>query len=235
MKNEQFINRVIHGDCLEWLPQIEDESIDLLLTDPPYNVSMKSNFHTMGRKGVDFGEWDKGFNQSAWLDIASKKVKKGGSILIFNDYKNIGEMKNVLEENGFVIKELLIWKKTNPMPRNRDRLYVTSIEVALWAVKGKGWTFNRQRETYENGIFESPIVHHSKRLHPTQKPLSVIEEMIKIHTNENDVVLDCFLGSGTTAIACINTNRNFIGIEMDWDYYEIANERIKQAKEIKNS
>lgn len=233
MKNEQFINRVIHGDCLEWLPQIEDESIDLLLTDPPYNVSMKSNFHTMGRKGVDFGEWDKGFNQSAWLDIASKKVKKGGSILIFNDYKNIGEMKNVLEENGFVIKELLIWKKTNPMPRNRDRLYVTSIEVALWAVKGKGWTFNRQRETYENGIFESPIVHHSKRLHPTQKPVSVIEEMIKIHTNENDVVLDCFLGSGTTAIACINTNRNFIGIEMDWDYYEIANERIKQAKESK--
>lgn len=107
------------------MPQIEDESIDFLLTDPPYNVSMKSNFHTMGRKGVDFGEWDKGFDQSTWLEIASKKVKKGGSILIFNDYKNIGVMKDVLEENDFVIKELLIWRKTNPMPRNRDRLYVT--------------------------------------------------------------------------------------------------------------
>jgi site-specific DNA-methyltransferase (adenine-specific) len=232
--NEQFLNKVLHGSCFEWLPQIEDGSVDLLLTDPPYNVSQKSNFHTMGRKGVDFGEWDKGFDQSEWLELACKKIKKTGSILVFNDYKNIGFMKNVLDNNGFIIKELLIWKKANPMPRNRDRLYVTSIEVALWAVKGKGWAFNRQRGTYENGIFESPIVNHKQRKHPTQKPLSVIEEMIKIHTNENDVVLDCFLGSGTTAVACTNTNRNFIGIEKEWEYCEIANERIKNTLKIKN-
>lgn len=187
----------------------------------------------MGRKGVDFGEWDKGFNQTDWLDLACKKVKKSGSALIFNDYKNIGIMKDTLENNGFVIKELLIWRKSNPMPRNRDRLYVTSIEVALWAVKGKGWTFNRQSETYENGIFESPIVNHKQRKHPTQKPLTIIEKMIQIHSKVDDVVLDCFLGSGTTAVACVNQERNFIGIEQDWKYCEIANERIKEAQELK--
>lgn len=230
MKVGTIINKVIHGNCLEELNLVPNESVQLLLTDPPYNVSMKSNFHTMGRVGVDFGGWDKGFNQTEWLEIACEKVKKGGSVVIFNDYKNIGLMKDVLESKGFVIKEMLIWKKSNPMPRNRDRLYVTSIEVALWAVKGKGWTFNRQRETYENGIFESPIVSHKQRKHPTQKPLTVIEEMIKIHTNEGDIVLDCFMGSGTTAVACVNNNRNFIGIEMDWDYCNIANERIEEAR-----
>lgn len=232
MKNKELLNKVLHGDCLEWMPQIEDESIQLMLTDPPYNVSRKSNFHTMKRRGVNFGEWDEGFDQIKWLEIACDKVKKGGSVVVFNDYKNIGVMKETLENKGFTIKEMLIWHKTNPMPRNRDRLYVTSIEIALWAVKGKGWVFNRQRETYENAIFKSPIVNHKQRHHPTQKPLNVIEELVRIHSNENDVVLDCFLGSGTTAIAAINTNRNFIGIEKEWEYCEIANRRIEEI--IKN-
>ncbi len=223
---ELELNRIYQMDCLEGMKLIPDKSINLLLTDPPYNVSQKSNFHTMGRKGVDFGEWDKEFNQQEWLEVACSKVKKGGSVIIFNDYKNIGEMKQVLENNGFSIKELLIWKKSNPMPRNRDRLYVTSIEVALWAVKGKGWTFNRQRDTYENGIFETPIVNHKKRIHPTQKPIEVISELVKIHSNENDIVLDCFMGSATTAVACALHNRKWIGFELEQEYIELANKRL---------
>lgn len=220
------LNRIYQMDCTEGMKLIPDESVDLLLTDPPYNVSQKSNFHTMGRKGVDFGEWDKEFNQQQWLEIACQKVKKGGSAIIFNDYKNIGEMKEVLEKNGFIIKEMLIWKKSNPMPRNRDRLYVTSIEVALWAVKGKGWTFNRQRDTYENAIFETPIVNHKKRIHPTQKPIEVISELVKIHSNENDIVLDCFIGSASTAVACELHNRKWIGFELESEYIELANKRL---------
>lgn len=219
-------------DCIEGMKLIEDGTVDLLLTDPPYNVSQKSNFHTMGRKGVDFGEWDKEFNQEDWLEIALSKVKKGGSAIIYNDYKNIGIMKEVLEKNGFIIKEMLIWKKSNPMPRNRDRLYVTSIEVALWAVKGKGWTFNRQRDTYENAIFEAPVVNHTKRIHPTQKPIEIISELVKIHSNENDLVLDCFMGSATTALACIENNRNYIGFELDEEFYNKSLERIKLHKAI---
>lgn len=224
------VNKIYNGDCLELMKQIPEESIDLILTDPPYNVSMKSNFHTMNRKGVDFGEWDKGFNQVDWLEMACDKVRKGGSALIFNDYKNIGEMKSTLEKNGFVIKELLLWKKPNPMPRNRERLYVTTIEVCLWAVKGKGWTFNRQNDKYENGIFEYPTVFHKERVHPTQKPVKLIEDLLRIHSNENDIILDCFMGSGTTAIASLNTGRFFIGIEKEKEYIDIANERIRMSK-----
>lgn len=221
------LNKIYNMDCIEGMELLEDGSIDLLLTDPPYNVSMKSNFHTMGRTGVDFGEWDKGFDQKSWLEIALKKVRKGGSVVIFNDWKNIGAMKEVLENNGFVLKELIQWKKTNPMPRNRDRLYVTSCEFAVWAVKGKGWTFNRQRETYENTIFEYPLVSHKNRIHPTQKRLELIEDIIKIHSNENDVVLDPFMGSGTTAVACQNLKRNYIGFEISEEYCLNAEERIK--------
>lgn len=108
------LNRIYQMDCLKGMELIPEGSVDLLLTDPPYNVSQKSNFHTMGRKGVDFGEWDKEFNQQDWLEVACSKVKKGGSAVIFNDYKNIGEMKEVLEKNGFIIKEMLIWKKVKP-------------------------------------------------------------------------------------------------------------------------
>lgn len=224
------LNRIYQMDCLEGMKLIPDESVNLVLTDPPYNVSQKSNFHTMGRKGVDFGEWDKEFNQTDWLNVACQKLKKGGSIIVFNDYKNIGIMKEVLENNKLMIKEMIIWKKTNPMPRNRDRLYVTSLEIAIWAVKGKGWTFNRQRETYENAIFEQPIVNHTKRIHPTQKPFEIIEQLLKIHSNENDVVLDCFIGSGTTAVACKMNNRKWLGFELEREYFELANKRLDQIQ-----
>lgn len=230
---ELELNRIYQRECIEGMAMIPDGSIDLLLTDPPYNVSMKSNFHTMGRKGVDFGEWDKGFDQQSWLTLACAKVKKGGSAVIFNDYKNIGLMTDVLSANGFEVKELLMWRKSNPMPRNRDRLYVTSVEVALWAVKGKGWTFNRQRETYENAIFESPTVNHKKRYHPTQKPESIFTELVKIHSNENDIIFDPFMGSGTTAVTAIRNNRSFIGFEREPEYVEIANKRLDNEVEVK--
>lgn len=228
------LNKIYNEDCLVGLNRINNNSVDLLLTDPPYNVSMKSNFSSMGRTGVDFGEWDKGFNQEEWLKEACLKVRKGGSAVIFNDYKNIGIMTNILESNGFVVKELILWKKPNPMPRNRDRLYVTTIEVALWAVKGKGWTFNRQKDTYENAIFEAPTVSHKQRIHTTQKPVSVIESLLKIHSNEGDTILDCFMGSGTTAVACLNTNRNYIGFELDKEYHELATQRVKSYQSNNN-
>ena len=226
-----LLNKVTQGDCLEVMREIPDGSVDLLLTDPPYNVSMRSNFHTMGRKGVDFGEWDHGFDQSEWLRLACVKVRKGGSAIIWNDYKNIGVMRDVLEAEGFTVKELIMWRKTNPMPRNRDRLYVTSVEIALWAVKGKGWTYNRQRDTYENAIFEYPVVNHKKRIHPTQKPLELFEDLLRIHSNEGDTVLDCFSGGGTTAEACLRLNRNFIAVELDESFVEVSNQRITNAKE----
>ena len=219
------INKVYNEDCIEGIKKI-DMKLDALITDPPYNVSQKSNFHTMGRKGVDFGEWDKGFNLTSWIEPAVNTLKNGANIIIFNDWKNMSYIKDELEKLGCLIKQMIIWQKPNPMPRNRDRLYVTSCEFAVWATKGKGWTFNRERDTYENAIFTYPSVHSSKRIHPTEKPIGLLEEIIKIHTNENDTILDPFAGSSSICEACINTNRNYIGFELDNTYFILGQQRI---------
>ncbi len=201
---------------------------DLILTDPPYNISMANNFRTMkGRNGIDFGEWDKGFDLTGWIPNAISKLKNGGSIIIFNAWRNMGPIASVLEENGCLVKEMIQWQKANPMPRNRDRLYVTTCEFAIWATKGKGWTFNRQRQTYENTVFYYPIVSAKKRIHPTQKPVELLKDLILIHSNPGDIVLDPFMGSGSTAIAAIETGRKFIGFELDGSYYDAACKRIE--------
>ena len=225
------LNRIYQMDCLEGMKLIPDKSLDLICTDPPYNISVKNNFHTMkGRNGIDFGEWDKGFDLTSWIEIAVQKLKDGGNIIIFNSWKNMSYIKDSLESNGCLIKEMILWKKPNPMPRNRDKLYVTSCDFAIWATKGKGWTFNRQRDTYENTIFEYPIVNHKQRIHPTQKPIELMSDLIKIHSNENDIVLDPFMGSGTTAVAATLNNRKWIGFETEPKYIELANKRLEQIQ-----
>ena len=180
-----------------------------------------------GRAGIDFGEWDKGFNLTSWIPYALDTLKTGGNIIIFNAWRNMGVIADTLEANGCLIKEMIQWQKTNPMPRNRDRLYVTACEFAIWATKGKGWTFNRQRDTYENTIFQYPIVSSKQRIHRTQKPVELMKDLIKIHSNEGCIILDPFMGSGSTAVGCIETNRNYIGFELDTTYCGIANERIQ--------
>lgn len=200
---------------------------DLILTDPPYNLSVENNFHTMkGRHGIDFGEWDKEFNLTSWIPEAVSHLRPGGSIIIFNAWRNMAEISAALESTGCLVKEMIQWQKSNPMPRNRDRLYVTACEFAVWATKGKGWTFNRQRETYENTIFQYPIVSAKQRIHTTQKPVELIRDLILIHSDPDDVILDPFMGSGTTAIAAIETGRKFVGFELDHNYYIAAQERI---------
>jgi site-specific DNA-methyltransferase (adenine-specific) len=226
------LNNIYHLDCIKGMEDIDAGSVDLLLTDPPYNISMRSGFHTMGRQGVDFGKWDRGFDQRLWLRIACEKIKKGGSAVIFNDYKNIGIMDEVLNECGLTVKELLIWQKPNPMPRNRDRLYVTTIEVALWAVKGKGWTFNRKRTNYENAIFPYSTVNPRVRKHTTEKPEGLVTELLKIHSNEGDLILDPFSGSGVVSAMAFRHGRNCIGFEIDENYFKISDERLKNEIQL---
>jgi DNA modification methylase len=224
------INEIYNMDCVAGMMEIESESVDLILTDPPFNISVKNNFNTLGnRKGIDFGEWDKDFNLIEWIPEAIRTLKNSGSIIVFTAWEHLGQIANALRENGCTPKEAIQWQKNNPMPRNRDRLYVTTCEFAVWGVKGKGWTFNRQRDTYENTVFKYPIVSPKERIHPTQKNVELIKDLINIHSNNGDVVLDPFMGSGTTAIACMETGRNFIGFELDKQYYDGANNRIKKT------
>lgn len=215
---------LIHGDCLEEMKKIPDGSIDLVLTDPPYNIARENNFHTMGRAGIDFGEWDKEADILSYIKEAFRVTKNGGSFIVFNAWKNLGDISKEAERVGFETKDMLRLEKTNPMPRNRDRRYITDYECAIWFTKPKEkWTFNRQDPAYQRPKFVKSI---DKGFHPTQKSLSLMEDLLKIHSNETDIVLDPFMGSGTTGVACKNLNRNFIGIELDKDYYEIAKKRI---------
>ena len=222
-------NSIVCGDSLELINKIDYE-VDCIITDPPYNISMDNNFKTMDRAGIDFGEWDKEFDLTSWIKPSVDKLKKGGNIIIFNDWKNMSYIKDELLKCGCLIKEMIIWKKSNPMPRNRDRLYVTSCEFAIWATKGKGWTYNRQRETYENTIFEYPVVGSKKRFHPTQKPIELMNDLVKIHSNENDIILDPFCGSGTTLVSAKKLGRQYIGFDLDNNYCDITKNRINKLQ-----
>ena len=220
--------RLINGDCLEEMKNIPDGSIDMVLTDPPYNIAQKNNFKSMGRAGIDFGEWDKGFNQKAWLRELSRITNKNATIVIFNTFQNLTDTQRALEEDGFIYKDFLVMRKSNPMPRNRDRRYINSCEYALLMIKsGAKWVFNRKSDKYDSNVIETSVVAgKEKTKHTTQKPINVISELINRHTNENQKVLDPFMGSGTTGVACKNLSRDFIGIEKDETYFKIAQERI---------
>ncbi len=215
---------LMKGDCLEKMKEIESGSVDAIITDPPYNIAKDNNFNTMGRAGIDFGEWDKGADLFSYIDECFRVLNKNGSFIVFNDWKNLGDISRYSEKLGFITKDMIRLEKSNPMPRNRDRRYITDYECAIWFTMPKAkWIFNRQDEKYQRPKFIKSI---DKGFHPTQKSLSLMEDLLKIHSNENNVILDPFMGSGTTGVACKNLNRSFIGIEMDDKYFEIAKERI---------
>lgn len=206
--------------------------IDAIITDPPYGVSRKHQlgFSNMGRSGMDYGEWDYDFDQKEWIRLCAPLIKDGGTIIVFNDWKNFSYIVEELDKHGFSMKDVIRWVKPNPMPRNTSRRYVGDFEMAIWAVKDGGkWTFNKPiTSSYLRPIYKcSSVASGEKRIHPTQKPLKLIEDIMKVHTNEGDVVLDLFAGSGTTAEACLKNNRFFIGSEINKDYYKKALERLK--------
>ncbi|MFV8418212.1 DNA-methyltransferase [Mycoplasma sp. Sp48II] len=232
-------NKIFNIDNIKlfqkWRKENKEPFIDAIITDPPYNISRKNNFKTIGRQGIDFGAWDYDFDQTKWIKLVSPFVKKGGSIIIFNDYKNFGDICKTLENNGFIVKDLIRWIKSNPMPRNTRRRYVTDFELAIWAVKpGKKWVFNKSEDIkYKRPeIISSTVASGKNRIHPTQKPLSVIEELILTHTRKNDLVFDPFLGSGTTAIVCLKHDRRYLGTEIDKEYYEKSIKRINEFKSL---
>lgn len=209
--------------------------VDHIITDPPYNISQENNFSTMKspRKGVDFGEWDKGkFDLFSWIPLYSKILDKNGSMIVFCSYRFISYIIETLESDvtGMCVKDVLIWQKTNPMPRNIERRYVQDMEFAIWAVKKNSkWIFNKGKVPYQRSFFQTSTVQGKERQnHPTQKSLKLMKEIISIHTNANQLILDPFMGSGTTGIAALNLGRKFCGIEKNSEYFSIATKRFEE-------
>lgn len=228
---KELINTIIFDDNKNILPKILDKSVNLIFTDIPYNISRENNFKTMGRSGIDFGIWDKNIFKETDLLPFIRVLKNNGSFFSFHSFEQFGLLQKIFE-NELFYKDKIIWEKTNPMPRNRDRRWVSNIEIASWYTKSLDWTFNRQDINYENSVLKYPVENGSgyERWHETQKNLKMYEYLIKIHSNENDLILDPYCGGGTTAIACLHTNRNFICIESDEKNYNRAIERLKVEK-----
>ncbi len=209
----------------------QEFKVDLILTDPPYNISKKNNFKSIGRSGIDFGEWDKGFDQLAWLDGISKVMNDNGSIIIFNDWKNMGLISQKLEQEDFEIKDLIRWIKPAPMPRNTNRRYVTDFEFAIWAVKKNSkWVFNKVKDKpYLKPEYVCQPPCGNKRIHPTQKPEQLIDDIINVHSNKGDIIFDPFSGSGTISYCANKLDRYFIACEKEKKYWEESNNRIKKS------
>ncbi len=211
--------------------------VNHIITDPPYNISKENNFNTLSapRKGLDFGEWDKEFDLLSWIKDYVEILDQNGSIIIFCSYLYISYIIAELQKNGIDVKDILVWKKTNPMPRNVNRRYVQDMEFAIWGVKKTAkWIFNKPESIpYRRSIFETSLVAGSEKTdHPTQKSIKLMKEIIEIHTNKNDLILDPFMGSGSTGAAALQLKRKFIGVDNNEKYYNISVDRLAKIKDI---
>ena len=231
-------NQIYNVDALKFIKLMKKDNIkvDLIITDPPYNISRENNFQTIGRQGIDFGKWDHNFDQTSWIEEIKNIIKNTGSILIFNDWKNMGEISKALEKNGFHIKDLISWKKTNPMPRNVNSRYVSDREFCLWATKSNKWTFNKPKDLkYLRPELTDSNPLGSKRIHPTQKSLKIAKELIEIHSKEGDLIFDPFSGSGTFSCAAVSLSRKSIACEIDKNYFKDSIEKLNESKDLKKS
>lgn len=226
--------------CFDFLPTIPTKSVNLILIDPPYEISRDTNFSAGEATGkdtdrfrisMDFGDWDKNFTG---LEQVFKEAQRilvdGGTMICFYDLWKIETIKKYYEDNKFKQIRFIEWLKTNPVPINSKINYLTNArEVAVLGIKKSKPTFN---SSYDNGIYSFPICHDKDRFHPTQKPLELMEALILKHSNEGDVVLDCFAGSATTGVAALKNNRNFLGCEINEEYYTKSVARLQKLTNL---
>lgn len=213
------INRLYLGDAFEYLKKIPDESIDLIMTDIPYGeVNRESNgLRKLDKEEADICEFD--------LELLADELSRicKGSIYIFCGMEQVSYLKKRFIENGMSIR-LGIWEKSNPSPMNGEHIWLSGIECCVFAKKS-GATF---RENCKNTVWRFPC--GSSNIHPTQKPIELIQYLISVSSKQGDVVLDPFLGSGTTAIAAIRLDRQYIGIEKTEKYYKLAKQRVSDEE-----
>ena len=217
------------GDCLELMKDIPDKSIDLVVTDPPYKivqggctnkaVRLKGSNQEQLKKGTLFNNNSIKFNE--WIPEVYRVLKNNSHCYIMSNDRNINELLNVCEKVGFKLLNILVWGKSKHSP---NRYYLKNCEFIVFLRKGKAKNINNM------GTKQLLLIDNvENKNHPSEKPIKLMEILIKNSSNEQDKILDPFMGSGSTGVACINTNRSFIGIEKDENYFNIAKERIEKT------
>ena len=236
--------RILQGDCMERLKEIEDNSIDAIFADPPYFLSNGGISVQSGKQVcVDKGDWDKGgtpehiynFNRQ-WLSLCRSKLKDDGTIWISGTHHNIHVVMRCLQELGYKVLNTITWQKSDPPPNLSCKYFNFSTELIIWARKHEKKThkFNYEAMKQLNGgtqmtdVWKIPAVSSWEKKqgkHPTQKPLRLLYRIILASTNEGDTILDPFSGSGTTGIAANLLGRKYIGIEQDRNFCDLAQRR----------
>ena len=251
-----FKNKIINGDSLEELKKIPRETFDLIFADPPYNLQLKSELTRPDRSKVSAvnDKWDQFENFKKyddftyeWLSECKRILKKDGAIWVIGSYHNIFRVGTAIQNLGFWILNDVIWNKNNPMPNFRGTRFTNAHETLIWASKSEKskYTFNYQSlkclndDLQMRSNWDLPICNGSERLkkdgkkiHSTQKPEALLHRILLATSNKNDLILDPFLGSGTTATVAKKLGRNYFGIEKEKNYFKAAEQRIKATKRI---
>ncbi|GAH70916.1 unnamed protein product, partial [marine sediment metagenome] len=220
LSGQQWV--VIQGDCRQVLTEIPDNCIDMVLTDPPWNVSQNVTIHRSmnpekygkyaGKDiSLNFGDWDHFESEThylkftaEWMEQVVRVVRESGHLIVFFDQDKVTDLIRVATSLGCSRRQHLYWLKSNPVPRARKVDFMIALEHAVWFTKEprKGATFHYELGQQQN-VVRAPIVHHTRRIHPTQKPIAALSTWIRYLSNEGDLVLDPFCGSGATIVAAL--------------------------------
>ena len=213
------MSRLIHDDCMKVLPTLADDSVEMVLTDIPYNFV---NRETGGLRTMDKGVAD--VLTLSLPDLVDQLVRvSSGSLYVFCGPNQVSELQSLYEARGLTFR-LGIWEKTNPSPMNGQRLWLSAIECCAFGRKAKA-TFN---EHCKSSVWHAPYC--PSKIHPTQKPVSLFKYLIQVSSGAGHTVLDPFMGSGTTGVACHESGREFIGIEKDPAYFAAGSDRIRKVE-----
>ncbi len=251
------LNRVLPGDCIEAMASLPASSVDLVFADPPYNLQLKGTLHRPNNTLVDAvdDDWDQfdsfraydAFTR-AWLTEARRVLKPNGAIWVIGSYHNIFRVGAAMQDLGYWLLNDVVWRKTNPMPNFRGKRFTNAHETLIWASRGEGakYTFNYEAlKALNEGVqmrsdWVIPICSGGERLkdgkgdkaHPTQKPMALLHRVLVATTKPGDVVLDPFFGTGTTGAMAKALGRDYIGIEREASYREVAEARIAKVRKF---
>lgn len=248
----RLVNKIICADAIELMKSWPENSIDACITDPPYNIARKKRGLTWAFSAhvTMQSDWDRFINNDyeaftkAWLEQVCRITRKNGNIFIFGSYHNIYLIGALAQKLDLRIVNSIIWAKPNAQPNITCRMLTESTEQIIWLVnnthkRAAKWTFNyEEAKKLNNGkqmrnfwsIPTTPASERKHGKHPSQKPLQLMDRLVRLSTNAGDLVLDCFAGSGSTLVACQKQKRRFVGIEKDPDYCAIAKARLLEHK-----